>query len=109
MSSPYLSRREFSRAAVATLAGGTLAGALGAQAAPRAPAAPHDPATAEVAAKVARILALYGDRLNPEQRQRLQRTVAGHVAMLGPVRAVTMPNSDPPATVLGLVRGGNHD
>lgn len=109
MTPESLSRREFSRAVAAALAGGTLAGTLPAQAVPSATTPPADPAAAEVEAKVARIVALYGDRLSPDQQQRLRRTVAGHVAMLGPVRAVAMQNSDAPATVLSLVRGGTHD
>ncbi|MGH9394962.1 MAG: twin-arginine translocation signal domain-containing protein [Terriglobales bacterium] len=57
----------------------------------------------EVSAKLARVVALYGDRLNPEQRQRMRRTIAGHVSMLQVVRAVPLQNSDPPASVLRLV------
>lgn len=64
------------------------------------------PAAGEVAAKTARILALYGSRLTAEQKQRVQRTVAGHVAMLERIRGEAMPNCAPPATVLRLVRGG---
>jgi len=73
-------------------------------AAPQAAPAAASPA-AEVQAQVNRILALYGARLTPEQRQRLSRIVASHVAMLAPVRAAAMRNSDPPATVLRLVTG----
>ncbi|HUX67398.1 MAG TPA: hypothetical protein VMV31_07905 [Terriglobales bacterium] len=104
MKPPLLSRRDFSRAAAAALAGGALArpGATAAQAPAPAAASPE----AEVQAQVARILALYGHRLTPAQRQRLPGIVAGHVAMLGPVRAVAMRNSDPPATVLRLVTAG---
>ena len=109
MNPPLLSRRDFSRAAAAALAGGAMARPLAA--APQAAAAPAaaPPAAAspaaEVQAQVNRILALYGARLTPEQRQRLPRIVASHVAMLAPVRAAALRNSDPPATVLRLVAG----
>ncbi len=109
MKSPLLSRRDFSRAAAAALAGGALAGRAAAQAGATAAQAPAPAAAspeAEVQAQVARILALYGHRLTPAQRQRLPGIVAGHVALLGPVRAVAMRNSDPPATVLRLVTAG---
>ncbi|MGH9519265.1 MAG: hypothetical protein ACRD2D_06425, partial [Terriglobales bacterium] len=64
-----------------------------------------DSAAGEVEAKTARILAVYGSRLSAEQKQRVRRTVAGHVAMLERIRGEAMPNSAPPATVLKLVRG----
>ncbi|MGH9477935.1 MAG: hypothetical protein ACRD1A_01780, partial [Terriglobales bacterium] len=73
-----------------------------------APAPGADAQTQEVEAKLARVLALYGSRLSAEQKLRLRSTIAGHVRMLESVRAVAMANSDPPATVLGLVRAGRH-
>lgn len=98
-----ISRRAFSRAAAGLLAGGGLAASLPAQPSLPQAAAPSPKSTdAEVDAKLARVLALYGDRLAPEQKQRLRRTIAGHVAMLAPVRAVALTNAAPPQTVLRL-------
>jgi type IV pilus biogenesis protein CpaD/CtpE len=105
MAASELSRRAFARALSAALAGTAATAALAADLAPgqARPAAPAAGAAAEVEAQLARVLALYGDRLTAAQKQRLRGIIAGHVAMLGPVRAVAMRNSDPPQTVLRLV------
>lgn len=105
-----LSRRAFARAAAA-LAGGALAvpalARLPAAAAQASSAPAADSQAQEVEAKLARVLALYGSRLSPEQKQRMRSIIAGHVRMLQPIRAVAMTNADPPATVLGLVSHGH--
>ncbi|HWG38712.1 MAG TPA: twin-arginine translocation signal domain-containing protein [Terriglobales bacterium] len=99
-----MNRRDFlSRSAAA-------AGLAAAATATNLPALAQAPATtdaeaAEVEAKVARILALYGSRMSPEQQRRMRSTVAGHVTMLQAVRAEALVNSEPPATVLRLVNG----
>lgn len=95
-----LDRRAFGR----TLLGGSAAWAALSSLPLPAIAATVSPAD-ETAATVARILAHYGDRLNAQQRARLPRIVAGHIAMLEPIRALAQPNAAPPATVLRLVRG----
>jgi type IV pilus biogenesis protein CpaD/CtpE len=105
MAGSQLSRRTFARVVSAALAG-TAAGA----ALPLTTAAPPPPQAtaagggvpAEVEAQWARVLAIYGERLTAAQKQRLRGIIAGHVAMLQPVRAVAMRNSDPPQTVLRL-------
>jgi hypothetical protein len=94
-----ISRRAFARAGAAALAAAAALPAAAQSAAP-APAA-HS----ETDATVNRILARYGSRLMAEQRQRLPRIVAGHVAMLEAVRKVEFDNTAPPATVLRLVEG----
>jgi type IV pilus biogenesis protein CpaD/CtpE len=105
MAASQLSRRAFARAISAALAGTAAAAALAADTAPHGmlQAAPARSASAEVDAQLARVLALYGERLTAAQKQRLRGIIAGHVAMLEPVRAVAMRNSDPPQTVLRLV------
>lgn len=100
-----LSRRNFAR----TLLGGSAAAAL-ACAAATVPAvgqsvSPEVPSASETEATVARVLARYGSRLDAAQKARLPRIVSGHIAMLGPIRAIAEPNSAPPAAVLHLVRG----
>ncbi len=103
MAASQLSRRAFARAMSAALAG-TAAAALPAEALQRAgQPAPAASVTAETDAQLARVLALYGDRLTAAQKQRLRGIIAGDIAMLQPVRAVKMRNSDPPQTVLRLV------
>src|SRR6185437_3717054 len=99
---PRFDRRLFLRrsAAVAGLAAAASAARLPPLA--QAPAASNAEGQ-EVEAKVARILALYGSRLSPEQQQRVRRTVAGHVAMLQAVRSPALVDSEPPAPVLQLV------
>lgn len=101
MSETKCTRRGFGR----KLAQGLAASALLAPGVAQAPAPVPDVGTSEVDAKTARILALYGSRLNSEQKDRVRRTVAAHVAMLERVRGETLPNSAPPAPVLRLVRG----
>lgn len=98
MSEGLCTRRGFGR----KLAQGLAASALLAPGV--AQTTPPNPAANEVAAKTARILALYGARLTSAQKERVRRTVAGHVAMLERVRGEVMPNSAPPAAVLKLVR-----
>jgi hypothetical protein len=58
---------------------------------------------AQVEDKLARIFAQWGDRLNDSQRARLRTVVTRHVQMLEAVRAISVTNADPPASVLKLV------
>ncbi len=98
-----MGRRAFART---LLAGGTAAAvAAGAASLPLPAAAAVLSPAAETQAIVTRIVAHYGDRLSSEQKARLPRLVAGHLAMLEPVRAMAQPNAAPPATVLRLVSG----
>ncbi len=112
-----LSRRRFGQLAAMGLAGSALLG--GDLLASRAPAdrvkAPDtsgqfpgqenlSPAEqAEVQAAVDRIFAQYGSRLSDSQKQRIRSIVSGHLRTLERVRAVSLQNPDPPATVLNLV------
>lgn len=105
-----ISRRQFGRGAALALAGVPLAGATAALP-PPAPTLPQTPkpttpAEAEVEAKVQRVLAEYGDRLDEAQKTRIRGTIGYHVRMLQSVRAYSLANGDPPATVLRLVSGG---
>ncbi len=104
MAASQLSRRAFARVVSTALAGTAVAIALPAGAAGGAgQVAPGGGPSAEVEAQLARVLALYGERLTAAQKARLRGIIAGHIAMLQPVRAVKMRNSDPPQTVLRLV------
>lgn len=60
-------------------------------------------AQAEIEAKLQRIFATYGSRLNEDQRKLMRRTVTYHVRMLEAVRPIVAANGDAPATVLKLV------
>lgn len=61
-------------------------------------------AQAEIESKLQHIFAVYGPRLNEDQRKLLRRTVTYHVRMLEAVRPIAVANGDSPATVLKLVR-----
>ena len=109
-----MSRRDFSRMAVLGLAGGTLMPAeflleAKAKGLPLPDARAQETsglsaqAQAEVKEKVSRILAEFGDRLSEEQKRRIPSIVSDQVRMLETVRAVSLENPDPPATVLKLV------
>lgn len=55
---------------------------------------------AEVDAKLANIIRKFGNRLSDEQRQHLRRILAYNERMLAGVRAFSVRNGDPPASVL---------
>jgi hypothetical protein len=55
---------------------------------------------AEVDAKLANIIRKFGSRLSDEQRQHLRRILAYNERMLAGVRAFSVQNGDPPASVL---------
>lgn len=58
--------------------------------------------TADVDAKLANILRKYGSRFNDDQKARLRRILAQNERMMGPVRAFSLQNGDPPASVLRI-------
>ncbi|HTU32820.1 MAG TPA: hypothetical protein VMF66_03360 [Candidatus Acidoferrum sp.] len=58
--------------------------------------------TAEVDARLANILRRYGSRFNDDQKARLRRILAQNERMMGPVRAFSLENGDPPASVLRI-------
>ena len=60
-------------------------------------------AQAEVEAKLQHVLAMYGSRLNDDQKKMMRRTISEHVRMLEAVRPIAVSNGDAPATVLKLV------
>jgi hypothetical protein len=57
---------------------------------------------AEVDAKLANIIRKFGSRLSDEQRQHLRRILAYNERMLAGVRAFSIQNGDPPASVLRI-------
>lgn len=58
--------------------------------------------TAEVDARLANILRRYGSRFNEDQKARLRRILAQNERMMAPVRAFSLQNGDPPASVLRI-------
>jgi hypothetical protein len=58
--------------------------------------------TAEVDARLANILRKYGSRFNDDQKARLRRILAQNERMMAPVRAFSLQNGDPPASVLRI-------
>lgn len=58
--------------------------------------------TADVDAKLANILRKYGNRFNDDQKGRLRRILAQNERMMAPVRAFSLQNGDPPASVLRI-------
>lgn len=109
-----ISRRQFSRkAAVAAAATFTAPALLGGRATTAEAARPQkkkpEPIegltaeqTAEVDARLANILRKYGNRFNGDQKARLRRILAQQERMMAPVRAFSLQNGDPPASVLRI-------
>lgn len=109
-----ISRRQFSRKAAVAAAATFTAPALLATTAPTTEAArPQEKKpeplegltpeqTAEVDARLANILRKYGSRFNDDQKTRLRRILAQQERMMAPVRAFSLQNGDPPASVLRL-------
>lgn len=58
--------------------------------------------TAEVDARLANILRKYGSRFNNDQKARLRQILAQQERMMAPVRAFSLQNGDPPASVVRL-------
>lgn len=58
--------------------------------------------TAEVDARLANILRKYGGRFNDEQKARLRGILAQNERLMAPVRAFSIQNGDPPASVLRI-------
>jgi hypothetical protein len=112
-----LGRRDFGRLVMFTLAGSALAVTPPAASGGRFDGIPRlafreqeesqpglsSAGQAEVEAKLRHILAMYGDRLNDDQKQRMRRIVSSHVRMLEAIRPIPTTNGDPPATVLKLI------
>ncbi|MGH9736503.1 MAG: hypothetical protein ACRD8A_18180 [Candidatus Acidiferrales bacterium] len=109
-----ISRRQFGRkaavAAAATFTAPALLAATGATAeAARPQEKKSEPIegltpeqTAEVDARHANILRKYGNRFNNDQKARLRQILAQQERMMAPVRAFSLQNGDPPASVLRL-------
>jgi hypothetical protein len=109
-----ISRRQFGRdaaiAAAATLGGPALlaASAGGVEAASREQGKPEPlkgltpQQVADVDAKLANILRKYGDRFTAGQKAHLRRILAQNERLLAPVRAFSLENGDPPASVVRL-------
>lgn len=57
---------------------------------------------AEVDARLANILRKYGSRFNDDQKARLRSILAQNERMMAPVRAFSLQNGDPPASVLRI-------
>ena len=58
--------------------------------------------TQDVEAKLANIVRKFGDRLSDQQRQHLRRILGYNEKMLASVRAFSLQNGDPPASVLRI-------
>lgn len=56
----------------------------------------------EVDARLANILRKYGNRFNDDQKARLRRILAQNERLMAPVRAFSLQNGDPPASVLRI-------
>lgn len=109
-----ISRRQFGRkaaaAAAATLSVPALLATTGATAeAARPQEKKSEPMegltpeqTAEVDARLANILRKYGNRFNGDQKARLRQILAQQERMMAPVRAFSLQNGDPPASVLRI-------
>jgi hypothetical protein len=109
-----ISRRQFGRnaaiAAAATLtAPALLATTTAAEEAARPQEKKPEPLegltpeqTAEVDARLDSILRKYGSRFNDDQKARLRRILAQNERMMAPVRAFSLQNGDPPASVLRI-------
>ncbi len=61
--------------------------------------------SAEVEARMAEVIRKYGDRLSPEQRDSIHRTLVRNERMLETVRNFSLSNGDPMATTLKLQPG----
>jgi hypothetical protein len=57
-------------------------------------------ATQDLEAKLANIIRKYGSRLSGEQREHLRRILVYNERMLAEIRAFSLQNGDPPASVL---------
>jgi hypothetical protein len=108
-----ISRRQFGRnaaiAAAATLTAPALLATTTAAAGDAPPQEKPEPLeglspeqTAEVDARLANILRKYGNRFNDDQKARLRRILAQNERLMAPVRAFSLQNGDPPASVLRL-------
>jgi hypothetical protein len=106
-----ISRRQFGRnaaiAAAATLTAPTLLAKTTAAPGVSRPQEKPEPLegltpeqTAEVDARLANILRKYGNRFNDDQKARLRRILAQNQRLMAPVRAFSVQNGDPPASVL---------
>lgn len=113
-SKPTVSRRRFGRDAV--LAGALTLSSAGLLAGENRTAGASSPATdllgleseqaQEVEAKLSNIIRKYGDRLMFAQREHLRRILAYNEKMLASVRAFSLQNGDPPASVLRISFSG---
>jgi hypothetical protein len=63
----------------------------------------------EVEARLANVVRKYGNRLSEEQRQHLRRILTYNERMLISIRAFSLQNGDPPASVLKISFGGEAD
>ena len=109
-----ISRRQFGRkaaiAAAATLtAPALLATTVGSAEAARPQEKKPEPLegltpeqTREVDARLANILSKYGNRFNDDHKTRLRRVLAQNERLMAPVRAFSLQNGDPPASVLRI-------
>ena len=107
-----ISRRQFGRdaaiAAAATLTAPSLLVSTAAEAARPQEKKPEPlegltpEQTAEVDARLDNILRKYGTRFNDDQKARLRRILAQNERMMAPVRAFSLQNGDPPASVLRI-------
>lgn len=109
-----ISRRQFGRKAVVAAAAtftapALLGGGVNAAEAARPQEKKPEPLeglTAEQAAEVdtrlANILRKYGKRFNDDQKARLRQILAQQERMMAPVRAFSLQNGDPPASVLRI-------
>jgi hypothetical protein len=109
-----ISRRQFGRSAAIAAAATLTAPALLATTTAAADAVPPQEKkpepleglspeqTAEVDARLANILRKYGSRFNDDQKARLRRVLAQNERLMAPVRAFSLQNGDPPASVLRL-------
>lgn len=109
-----ISRRQFGRnaaiAAAATLTAPTLLATTPAEveAAPSQEKKPEPlegltpEQSAEVDGRLANILLRYGNRFNDDQKARLRRILAQNERLMAPVRAFSLQNGDPPASVLRI-------
>ena len=102
MKSERISRRGLARRAALAVALGTTTTAAEASPQPQRQAPLDAAEQAEVDAKLANVVRLYGDRLSSEQTTRVRGVLGRHQRMLARVRAFPISNSDAPATGLRL-------
>jgi hypothetical protein len=95
-----ISRRDFARAAALAATVAVLPVPAMAQSAP--PSELPKEVVAEIEAKYAEILRLYGAKLSPEQKAEVRKQLEAQVPGLQKLRAYALSNSDAPAAVLRL-------